>query len=337
MGEESINQEQLIKLNIFLEKAKEKHGDLYDYSKVIINNNIRPIIIGCKIHGDFSQSPINHLHTNGCNKCGIIARTGITKTIVRKNLKLFPKTTEDFIIKAIETHGTRYDYSKTLITNIKESIIIICKIHGEFLQIPKNHLNKHGCKECGKIKSSKCRRQKLTLDEFITRSKKIHRNLYDYSNTKYVSSFEKVKIRCRIHGEFEVEPRKHYVHGYGCPICTGCGVSFAQLEWLHYIERTSGHDIIYKGGKHNKEESFRFNNKLYRVDGFCKEINTIYEFLGCWYHGCPKCKKEDVIHPWSKKTMKQLYQECINRKVIFEENGYSVIYMWECDWKTQNL
>jgi G:T-mismatch repair DNA endonuclease (very short patch repair protein) len=33
--------------------------------------------------------------------------------------------------------------------------------------------------------------------------------------------------------------------------------------------------------------------------------------------------------------MKQLYQECIDRKTIFEENGYTVVYMWECEWKKE--
>jgi hypothetical protein len=328
--------QQMIKLDTFIKMAQEKHGDKYDYSKVVMNGMSRHIIIGCKVHGDFNQAPSNHLHTSGCNKCGIVARTGITKTIVRKDQKAAPRKLEDFIAKAIEVHGDKYDYSKTVFNGIKEECIIICKIHGEFSQILNNHLNNHGCRECGKIKAIQCLKQKMTTEEFILRSKKKHGDLYDYSNTKYISSECKVKIRCKTHGEFEADPPKHYRLGYGCPICTGCGVSFAQLEWLHHIENTTGEDIVYKGGKHNKEESFRFNNKLYRVDGFCEETNTIYEFLGCWYHGCLKCRDETVVHPWSKKTMKQLYQESLDRKTILEENGYTVVYMWECEWKVRS-
>jgi hypothetical protein len=320
----------------FIEKAKAKHGDKYNYSKVKLINNTQHIIIGCKLHGDFNQTPINHLNTNGCNKCGINARIGIKKTILRKDSKPFLKIFDEFIKKATEIHKDKYDYSKSNSTFENEKITIICKEHGEFTQTIKNHLNGHGCKECGKIKSNSCLVKPLSTEEFIRRSKDKHGNLYDYSNTIYLTSAEKVKILCKTHGEFELEPRKHYVLGYGCPICSGCGVSFAQLSWLQYIETTTNNEIIYKGGKYNKEETFRFNLKLYRVDGFCKETKTIYEFLGCWYHGCLRCRNENIIHPWSKKTMKQLYQECIDRKSIFEENGYKVIYMWECDWKKQN-
>ena len=332
----SINgnrQKQMIKLDTFIKMAQEKHGDKYDYSKAVMNGMSRHIRIGCKVHGEFNQSPVNHLQTSGCNKCGIIARTGIKKT---SGSEASPKTIEEFIVKAIEIHGNKYDYSKTVLTDRDDKSIIICKIHGEFSQELRNHLNNHGCRECGKIKSVQCLKQSMTTEEFILRSKKKHGDLYDYSNTKYITSDDKVKIRCKIHGEFESDPPKHYRLGYGCPICTGCGVSFAQLEWLHHIESTTGGDIIYKGGKHNKEESFRFNNKLYRVDGFCEETNTIYEFLGCWYHGCLKCRDETIVHPWSKKTMKQLYQECIDRKTILEENGYTVVYMWECEWKVRS-
>jgi hypothetical protein len=320
----------------FIEKAQEKHGDKYNYSKVKLINNTQHVIIGCKLHGDFNQTPINHLNTKGCNKCGISARTGIKKTIVRKDSKAFPTSIEEFIKKSNEIHKDKYNYSKLDLSLKNEKIIIICNEHGEFTQNPKNHLKGNGCKECGKIKSKLCLIKPLSTEEFIKRSKEKHGDLYDYSNTTYVKSGEKVKISCKLHGVFESEPRKHYVLGYGCPICSGCGVSFAQLSWLQYIETTTNNEIIYKGGKYNKEETFRFNTKLYRVDGFCKETKTIYEFLGCWYHGCLKCKKQDVIHPWSKKTMKQLNEECIDRKKIFEENGYKVIYMWECDWKKQN-
>jgi len=107
----------------------------------------------------------------------------------------------------------------------------------------------------------------------------------------------------------------------------------AQLEWLKHTEDVTGNDIIYKGGKHNREEAFRFNSKLYRVDGYCKETKTIYEFLGCWYHGCPDCQDPEKIHCWKKVSMKELYQEFIDRKKVFEDNGYNVISIWECKWE----
>lgn len=54
----------------FIEKAKEIHGDRYDYSKVDYLKSDSHVIITCPIHGDFEQVPDYHLnHGNGCRKC----------------------------------------------------------------------------------------------------------------------------------------------------------------------------------------------------------------------------------------------------------------------------
>lgn len=59
-------------LDIFINKAKLIHGDLYDYSFVDYINSKKPVIIVCKKHGAFKQLPYGHLSGSGCNKCGVI-------------------------------------------------------------------------------------------------------------------------------------------------------------------------------------------------------------------------------------------------------------------------
>jgi hypothetical protein len=54
---------------LFIEKAKLKHEDKYDYSKVEYVNSHTQIIIICKDHGDFLQIPNKHLLGTGCIKC----------------------------------------------------------------------------------------------------------------------------------------------------------------------------------------------------------------------------------------------------------------------------
>ena len=95
----------------FIIKAREKHGDKYDYSKVEYQNNTTNIIIICKEHGDFLQQPSNHLMGKGCKKCG-------GRTI---------ENTEEFIDKSIELHGDKYDYSKVEYIKSNDKVIIICK------------------------------------------------------------------------------------------------------------------------------------------------------------------------------------------------------------------
>ena len=63
-------QSALNKNEYFVNKAKEIHGDRYDYSESIYVNNKLKVIIKCKEHGEFLQSPDNHLRGKGCPKCG---------------------------------------------------------------------------------------------------------------------------------------------------------------------------------------------------------------------------------------------------------------------------
>ena len=116
----------------FIRRAKEVHGDKYDYSKVeYVNKNTKVKII-CPIHGEFEQIPDNHLHGHGCHKC--------------VNCKQL--TTEEFIHRAKEVHGDKYDYSKVEYINSHTKVKIICPIHGEFEQEPNSHLEGKGCPNC---------------------------------------------------------------------------------------------------------------------------------------------------------------------------------------------
>ena len=121
----------------FIKKAKEIHGDKYDYSKVEYTKNNRNVTIICKEHGEFQQTPYSHLKSNGCNKC-TFRDLGVSQ---RSN-------TEDFIKKAKEIHGDRYDYSKVEYTKNDSKVTIICPIHGEFQQIPKLHIQGSICYKC---------------------------------------------------------------------------------------------------------------------------------------------------------------------------------------------
>jgi len=130
----------------FIEKSIKIHGNNYDYSKVnYIKNDIK-VIINCKKHGNFEQTPSQHLVGSGCNKCGI-------ESMILKQ----SGNTEEFIQKAKLKHGDKYNYSKINYINNKSDIIIICKKHGEFLTKPNYHLQRTygGCNKCCKNGYSK--------------------------------------------------------------------------------------------------------------------------------------------------------------------------------------
>jgi superfamily II DNA or RNA helicase len=189
----------------FIEKAKEIHGNKYDYSKVEYINSKTKVKIICPEHGVFEQQPSNHLMNKGCLLCGLINR-GNSKT----------KTLSQFISEAINIHGDKYGYSLVDYVNTDIKVKISCPIHGEFEQTPKSHLSGAGCPNCGTIKRASSRTK--SINKFINEAINIHGDKYGYSLVDYVNTDIKVKISCPVHGEFEQTPQSH-LKGSGCPNC----------------------------------------------------------------------------------------------------------------------
>lgn len=146
----------------FIDKSNQVHNFKYDYSLVdYINNTIKVTII-CPTHGKFEQVASSHLRGYDCKSCGNI----------KKNIKN-SSTHDQFIEKAIKIHGNKYDYSKTKYTDSRIKVIIICKIHDEFLQKPNTHLNGYGCSKCNSSRGEDKIRNWLTSNNFKFEEQKI--------------------------------------------------------------------------------------------------------------------------------------------------------------------
>jgi len=183
--------------NEFNEKANKTHNYFYDYSLVNYIKSNQHIKIICPKHGVFEQTPNNHLSNKGCPKC-----IGMNKT------------TEEFISEAKLVHVDKYDYSKVNYINSYNKVKIICPIHGNFEQLPFNHLHNNGCVKCSG-------KNKPTNEEFIGKAKLIHGDKYDYSKVIYINNRSKIKIICEKHGVFEQTPDNHVHKNKGCPKCVG--------------------------------------------------------------------------------------------------------------------
>lgn len=122
----------------FIEKAKEVHGNKYDYSKFkYIDCKTKGIIV-CSEHGEFLQKPNSHLNGSGCNKCGYERAASKSRLTVM-----------EFIKKANHIHGEgTYNYSKFNYRGRKVKGVIICDIHGEFELEPDSHFLGTGCPDC---------------------------------------------------------------------------------------------------------------------------------------------------------------------------------------------
>lgn len=128
-------------INKLINKFNQKHNFKYGYELVNFINVDTKIVITCPEHGDFEQTPYEHLKGIGCPKCRY-------RIISLKN----KFTQEEIIKKFIEVHGYQFDYSKVVYTGINDKVIIICPTHGEFKQSPLKHLSGRSCWKC---KSSK--------------------------------------------------------------------------------------------------------------------------------------------------------------------------------------
>lgn len=56
--------------SVFISRARQVHGNKYDYSKVVYESQHEKVCIICPEHGEFYQAPYNHINGYGCPKCG---------------------------------------------------------------------------------------------------------------------------------------------------------------------------------------------------------------------------------------------------------------------------
>ncbi|WP_152427043.1 hypothetical protein [Paramagnetospirillum caucaseum] len=191
----------------FVSRANDVHGNRYDYSKSEYVKSDSKVIIICKKHGEFFQTPANHLQGLGCKLCGYENAGQYHK-----------KDTIKFIKAAREAHGDRYDYSKTEYVGAREKLTITCPVHGPFEQIAGVHLRGAGCEACSY--EERAEQQRMTFDKFISRGSEVHANFYDYSlaREKFRGGSDRVPIICPEHGVFEQAPVTH-CQGRGCPVC----------------------------------------------------------------------------------------------------------------------
>lgn len=183
---------------------------------------------------------------------------------------------DTFIQKAKQIHGDVYDYSKVNYINQRTKVIIICKQHGEFNQLPMVHLNGCGCPKCAAIKNGVNKR--LSLQDFINRAKQVHNNYYNYDKVNYINSSTKVIITCPIHGDFEQNPSDH-LSGRGCSKCKRSKgeilvAKVLQDLNLQYVEQYKIPVI---------EQSFTSRKEL-EVDFYIPDLNLIIEYNGIQHY-----------------------------------------------------
>lgn len=260
----------------YIVKAIEVHGNKYDYSKVDYKGMSNKIEIICPKHGAFWQRASNHTLGRGCDDCGDEAR-----------LKFKTKSKQDFIKDAQKVHKNLYTYGKVNYLNNHTNVVITCKKHGEFKQLPTHHLKGSGCPKCADEQTSL--RFKMTHDEFIEKANAIHKHKYDYTNTKVKGSHDYINVICPKHGEWSVLQTNH-LSGYGCPVCgaekIGDSLRFTQDEFIEKACEVHGGLYDYSKVKYIDSQT--------KVTVICKQHGDFKVTGNNHLQGkaCPKCRNK---------------------------------------------
>lgn len=133
----------------FVQKAKQVHGNKYDYSKTVYVKSREKVVIVCPVHGPFEQLPPSHLSGNGCPGCAREWTEEHRRNLQESSRASRGMTTEEWVERAKAVHGDKYDYSQTVYVNQRTDVTIICPKHGSFRQKADSHLRGHGCVQCG--------------------------------------------------------------------------------------------------------------------------------------------------------------------------------------------
>ena len=276
------------KTQLFISKENKIHKNRYDYSKVNYINAKTKVTIICSEHGEFQQTPSNHLSNYNCQKCA-------------KNFQL---DTNSYIEKAKVIHNDKYDYSKVEYVNTDTQIIIICREHGEFIQIPDFHINrKCGCPKCSN-------NVKLNILEFIEKAEKIHGNKYDYSKVEYVNNYTSVIIICKKHGEFLQKPFVHLLQ-HGCPSC----INKTEYKFYEKIKE------IYPTIKRQYKVEWCKNKQRLPFDFSIEELKIIIELDGEQHF----TQVSNWTSPETQIENDKYKTDCAN------QNGFSVIRLLQDD------
>jgi hypothetical protein len=202
---------------------------------------------------------------------------------------------------------------------------LVCGCDGLLRDIGSTTRGHQLCIECG---INKCKKSITKTHEIFSKQvNEMHNGNFEiidgiYKNNKYLLTFN-----CKKHNiSFKYRPDR-FIRGHiGCPKCQPIGWSRAAQEWIESVERAEGIHI-----QHKPRDSREKVVGGYKVDGWCEETQTIYEFHGDYWHGNPKIYqwRMDEVNMSNGKTFGQLYDETCKKTQHLRSLGYRVIEKWE--------
>lgn len=160
--------------------------------------------------------------------------------------------------------------------------------------------------------SKRSNNNRTDLSVYLPKLEELHVEAIDVKTVKGSSTFKCTKCNNTwVARLFDVAERKQ-----ACVSCSNTGKSKIATEWLDKVEIT------------NRE--FQIPGTKYRVDGV--QGNTVYEFLGDYWHGNPDLFEADAMNTRVGRTFGELFEETVQRLYEIQSLGYTVVYIWENDY-----
>lgn len=215
----------------------------------------------------------------------------------------------------------RYQYFIYIEKNFKYMLNVHCPIHSTFTISLHEHLfNKIGCSKC------------ILIDLFISHANNANPNKFKYNLITQLNSFnDEIDIQCFKGHNVKYTAKTHFVP-INCSRCNPHLSSKTQFKWLDSIEKECNEFSL----QHAKNfGEFTIPTTNFKVDGFCKNTNTVFEFLGCYFHGCLKCR-----HPkkpfFNSSNMQVQNNITFDRFKKIKNLGYNIHYIWACEFENIN-
>ena len=250
-----------------------------DFSNSIYIDTHTPIEAICNKGHHFNIKPCDLLNGYGCSEC-------------YGNKKM---TKEDFIKASNYVHNNYFTHEHCNFTNVSSDVIVTCPIHGDITVKANNHLNGANCRFCSRegithkitkrIKKNR-NTKKISPKDFEQKAKSKWGNKYIIDeNTNFINYKLPVKIKCPIHGYFNIFPN-HFLNGEGCSDCAR-------------NRKKDENEIIYLIRESQPYADYDFSYVIYNGIHYpiklkCNKCGTIFENspsnLIHYKNGCPGCK-----------------------------------------------
>jgi hypothetical protein len=257
----------------FLAKYKEAHGERFDYSDTVFENNNLHINVKCIEHGIFTVRRESHwkLSHGGCCQC--------------KEKDSNNKKVNNFVSRATKKHGGQFLYYHVSLKEIENGLVTVeCVEHGIFKTDREYHIRTEfgmcvGCKQKGRLE--------LNKQKFIQDACKKYGDQFDYSKFEYLNQIKPSILICAEHGEFKASAHAHLHKMVGG--CSGC------KEAQEIDNTTKKYVILFKKTHKNLYvyTDIKLKRLTDRIELNC-ETHGNFSITGLRHlkgFGCPECDK----------------------------------------------